>query len=420
MISALRQRDFALLWTGGLISLTGDWILLAALPFYIYGRTGSALATSGTFAVMGLPWLLFGSVAGVFVDRWDRRRTMIACDGVRTVLLLGLLLVPATGALWPVYVVTFLETSIGTLFGPARNALVPAVVPEERLTAANSLRAASDNLARLAGPPIGGLLLVAIGFSGAIVADSLSYLGSAVAITLMRVSRRTEPEAEVAEVGSALRAVWSDWHEGLRAVVGDRLLTALFVAVGAAMLADSLLSGALVPFIKNVVHTDARGFGWLMTCRGLGGLIGSLIIGYLAFMRPGRMLSTSLAALGLIVLAATVFRPLPAEMVLMGLAGVPAIGWMVAEQTILQTRVEDRLRGRVFATYMTTSAVLATGGLILAGALVGVVGTITVIYMTAGLYLAAGAIGLLMILREEHGSATAAALEEGAAEAQPA
>lgn len=97
MLATLRRRDFALLWSGGLISMTGDWMLLVALPIYVYQATGSALATGAIFAAELLPNALFGSVAGVFVDRWDRKRTLVVTNALLTLSVLPLLLVPQTG-----------------------------------------------------------------------------------------------------------------------------------------------------------------------------------------------------------------------------------------------------------------------------------------------------------------------------------
>ena len=94
MLATLRQRDFALLWFGGLISIMGDWMLLVALPIYVYGLTGSALATGAMFAAGLLPNVILGSVAGVFVDRWDRKRTMVAANLLMAVSLLPLLVAP--------------------------------------------------------------------------------------------------------------------------------------------------------------------------------------------------------------------------------------------------------------------------------------------------------------------------------------
>src|SRR5262245_949693 len=106
MWNVLRRRNFALVWTGGLISLTGDWVLFVGLPLYVYDRTGSALATGAMLLARLLPMVLLGSVAGVFVDRWDRRRTLIVANLLLAAGLLPLLAV--TGPLWPVYAVAML------------------------------------------------------------------------------------------------------------------------------------------------------------------------------------------------------------------------------------------------------------------------------------------------------------------------
>src|SRR3712207_6800501 len=149
MLATLRQRNFAFLWAGGLISVFGDWVLIAALPFHVYTLTGSALAASSMLIAYTLPGLLFGSVAGVFVDRWNRKRIMVIADLLRAVLLLLLLAFRSRDWLWVVYVVAFVESAVGQFFGPARGALIPRLAGESHLVAANSLNALSDNLARL-------------------------------------------------------------------------------------------------------------------------------------------------------------------------------------------------------------------------------------------------------------------------------
>src|ERR671927_398560 len=103
MLATLRQRNFALLWLGGMISFAGDWALFIALPVYVYDLTGSALVMGGMFIAQTLPRLLMGSVAGVFVDRWDRRRTMVVADLLMALGLLPLLAVDSLDPLWLVY-----------------------------------------------------------------------------------------------------------------------------------------------------------------------------------------------------------------------------------------------------------------------------------------------------------------------------
>ncbi|HYF61961.1 MAG TPA: MFS transporter, partial [Herpetosiphonaceae bacterium] len=133
MIAVLRQRNFALLWSSGFISMVGDWMLFTALPIYIYQLTGSALATSISFMTRMLPGLLFGSLAGVFVDRWDRKRIMLICNLLLAASLLPLLLVRSAEWVWIVYFTTFASSLAGQFFGPAENALLPRLVGEDQL-----------------------------------------------------------------------------------------------------------------------------------------------------------------------------------------------------------------------------------------------------------------------------------------------
>jgi len=163
MIAVLRQRNFALLWVGQLISIIGDLVLLTALPFYIHQRTGSTLATGAMFLAQLVPGVVLGSLAGVFVDRWDRKRTMVITDLARAALLLLLLMVQFREWLWVIYLVAFLEAVIAQFFGPAKSALIPHLVGDQHLMAANTLNAFSHAVTYLVGPAVGGALLAWLG-----------------------------------------------------------------------------------------------------------------------------------------------------------------------------------------------------------------------------------------------------------------
>ncbi len=133
MLTVLRQRDFALLWVGGLASSIGSTMLVIALPFYVYTRTGSALATGAMFIAEMVPAVLLGSVAGVFVDRWDRQRTMIVADVSRAALLPLLLTIQTRDGLWAIYVVAAAESAISQLFAPANGPSVTVAVTSRNL-----------------------------------------------------------------------------------------------------------------------------------------------------------------------------------------------------------------------------------------------------------------------------------------------
>src|ERR687886_779951 len=149
MLTVLRQRNFALLWFGGLISIAGDWVLYIALPLYVYQLSGSTFATGAMFIAGIVPGLFISPIAGVFVDRWDRKRTLIVTNLLSALSLLPLLAVHSAEAVWIVYVVQFVESAIGQFIQPAKSALLPRLVSEEHLLQANSLNSLNNNLARL-------------------------------------------------------------------------------------------------------------------------------------------------------------------------------------------------------------------------------------------------------------------------------
>ena len=156
-----RRPDLAKLVGAGLVSLTGDWLLAIGLTYAVYDLTGSTMASAGVFLTSLLPQVLVGLVAGVLVDRWDRRRTMIAANLVLAVGLLPLLLVDGAGLIWVVYPVLVFEAVVETFFAPAEQAMLPRVVDDSdsaELVTANALNGQAQNLSRLAGGALGGVL----------------------------------------------------------------------------------------------------------------------------------------------------------------------------------------------------------------------------------------------------------------------
>ncbi len=156
MLAVLRQRNFSLLWIGQIISNVGDWVLFVALPFYIYFLTGSTLATGIMFIVQTLPRLFFGSVAGVFVDRWNRKYTMVIANMIQSLILIPLFLVHSQQFVWIVYICAFTDSLVSQFFNPAQTAIIPMLVEEKDLLPANSLNSMSQELTRLVGPSLGG------------------------------------------------------------------------------------------------------------------------------------------------------------------------------------------------------------------------------------------------------------------------
>lgn len=190
MLSVLYQRNYALLWIAGLISSLGTWALYTALPFYVYDQTGSAIATGAMVAAQTVPRIALSSIAGIFVDRWDRKRTLVVADLTRALLLLPLVAIHSRDWLGVIGVIAFAEAVVSQFFNPAREALLPHLVDESNLPDANALDASSGPLIRLIAPALGGALLALLGVSTLVLVDVVSYVVSAALILLIRLSPR--------------------------------------------------------------------------------------------------------------------------------------------------------------------------------------------------------------------------------------
>ena len=284
MLATLRQRNFGLLWSAGLISLAGDWMLRIALPIYVYQLTGSALATSTMLIAGMLPDLLFGSIAGVFVDRWDRKRTMVICNLLLAIGLLPLLVVRSAEQIWLLYLVAFCESTIAQFFGPAENALLPQLVGEEHLVAANSLNSLNNNLARLIGPALGGIVAGLTGVVGVALLDAATFLLAAALIALIsgtyKPLKSTAAE-EPSSVGQAWAAVPREWLAGLQLIRQERIVMILFALIAITSLGEGVFGVLFVVFVNRILGGGAQEIGWLMSAQAVGGLIGGGLVGWL-------------------------------------------------------------------------------------------------------------------------------------------
>ena len=400
MFAVIRQRNFTLLWFGQLASAIGDLALFVALPFYIYERTGSTLATGAVFLVSTLPRLLFAPMAGVLVDRWDRKRVMIAADLLRAAVLLVLLLAPFYGWVWLIYPVDFLLSSISQFFRPAKDAIVPRLVDNERLVEANSLNALGVNLAIVLGPSLGGALLAYTGLVTVVLLDAASFLTSAGLIAL--ITHTSDGPAEAATthtpVTAAAAGVWRDWLEALIWLRDQRMITGAFLIAGIGALAQGIINVLLIVFAKDVLHAGPLEFGWLATAQGAGSIVGSALIAVVGrLLLPQRMVALGHAAVGIILLLLVSFPFLPLALGLSVLQGIPVMGLSIGLNVLFQTRTSDRYLGRIFGTYEMTQALLQILGMAFASIWGHRLGVIPMLEIAACLYSLAGLAGMAIL-----------------------
>jgi len=400
MLIVLRQRNFALLWFGQLASTIGDMVLFVALPFYIYDRTGSALATGAMFIVQTMPSLLLSPLAGVLVDRWNRKRVMVVADLLRALVLLPLFIFNSPEWLWLIYPIAFVKMSISQFFVPAKSAIIPSLVAKKYLMKANSLSAIGTCLASLVGPSLGGLLLGLVGLHIVVLLDASSYVISGVLISLISLSPdMVGGQIKTGNSAAANRVIiWRDWLEGLRLVKREYLILSIFVAAGIGTLGQGIINVLLVVFINDVLGAGALEFGWLATAQGAGALIGGFIIGQVGkFLSPTCLIILGVGTSGLIFVAIINLPALPLILVLAILVGVPVMGFSIGVETLLQSSTADCYLGRIFGTYETGQALFTLGGMGLASILGDFLGVVAMLNIAGGLYCSAGLVALVML-----------------------
>lgn len=427
MIATLRTRNFALVWLAGLISLTGDWLLMIGLPIYTYTLTGSALATSVMFMAAILPQLLLGSIAGVFVDRWSRKWTMVITNALLALGLVPLLLVHNVCTLWIVYAVALVESIIAQFFTPAESAILPTLVCEDQLVPANSLSALNRNLGRLGGPALGGLVVAWMGLSGVALLDALSFIIAAALVLGVtqaphQATAGTHDPSKAAgqSIAQAEKGIVREWLAGLRLVPGSRVLKVYLTMFAAMGLGEGIFAVLLVVFAERVLHGGAELLGLMMSAQAAGGLLGSLIVGPLGkHVSPYRLLGVCVLLFGIIDLAIVdvpAFVPLAAAvtvvLALFVAVGIPSVGLSIGIDSGVQMAVPNDYLGRIVGAATALMSLLMLAGMALAGTLGDRIGVVPMLNVQGGMYTCAG---LLVLLTLRHVPARAAVSSEATA-----
>ena len=407
MLAVLRQRNFALVWFAGLISLTGDWFLIVARPLVVYQLTGSVAATALAAASRLLPQLFLGSVAGVFVDRWDRRRTMLACNILLGCSLLPLVFVRSADWLWLLYLQSIVQSILAQFLRPAENALLPRLVAEPDLVPANALNGLNNNLARLVGPPLGGLAVATWGLTGAALIDAASFFIAAGMLALVqidgRVVRSTTADAAPDHLPArALTKMWRDLATGLALVRQNRLIAVIFLFWAVSGIGEGLFSALFAPFVTTVLQGGSVAFGTIVAAQAVGGLVGSAAIGHIGKrISPGKLLGYGALGLGAIDLctinAHRVAPGLLLPVIFMVLVGIPGSGIDVGSTTLIQTTVADEYRGRIFGAISATGALFMLVGTALAGTLGDRLGIVALLNVEGFLFVASGFVVLAVV-----------------------
>ncbi|MSQ28593.1 MAG: MFS transporter [Dehalococcoidia bacterium] len=350
VFSSLRHRDYRYLWIGTVCSSAGMWIQQVTLGWLVYDMTGSSVLLGAVNGIRALPFLFTGPFAGVTADRVDRKKLMLYTQLVLTVtpFIMGVLVLSGQAEVWHVFVFTIL-TGIGWSFNqPVRQALVGSVVPRQDLPNAIALNSAAFNLTRIVGPAVGGLLILVFTAGGNFIVQGLAYMGVAFMIWRMHVP----PNPPVPQGVSVLQSL----REGARWVIQEPTVRVLMALAWVPAVFGMPYHSLMPIFAEDVLHVGPVGLGLLLAATGVGAFAGAM--GVASANRAenrGRVLLISLACWGATLVGFSQISKtgsMPLSMLSLVITGLVQQTYMATNQTLLQIRIPNELRGRVMSLYM--------------------------------------------------------------------
>ncbi len=336
-------RDYLLLTGGNVFSAIADNILFLALLAKVYELTQSPLNIGIIAIVEALPFILIGPIAGFFIDRWDRKKIMVAADLFNLIIVSGLIWVID---LWQIYLIAFLS-AIGTaIFQPANNSLLPNLIQRELFLLGNSFRATVQNIRQMIGPALGGTLVTFAGFPVACLATALFFGLSAICTFFIRASGYAEKNVNASEEKLSF---WQNFTAGWRVIFSHPVVKFIVIYQSLIVFVLSMQAPLVYVFAETVLHQGPWLTGLLFSTVGIGGIAGGFIMS-----AWGHRIKNKLAFLlmvlfydGVILLGFSLNTYIPLTIVLFSLLGVIGTVNGVIFNTILQEEIPDSMRGRV-------------------------------------------------------------------------
>ncbi len=358
--SALRRRNYRLLWTGTLVSNTGDWLDMIALNWLIVAQSGGAMDLAVVNLCRAIPILALALVGGAVADRLERRRLLITIQLASMTLAVVLTALAVLGTT-PVWALALIAAGRGAAFAfnlPARHALIPMLVPRVELPNAVALNLVTLNATKVLGPMLAGLMIAQFGLTVCFALNALSYL--AVLFTLYRMDLPPPPDGADAPVQRETigRAILS----GLRYVMARQVLYMLvLVALVPVFLGQPFLF-LLAVFAHDALDWGPTGFGILTSAAGLGSVLGALVIGGFAdLLRRGIVMLVLLLAFGLSLLAFAANPVAVLAPVILIVSGATYMSYNTALTSIMQMTIEDAYRGRVMSMMFMNRGLMPLG-----------------------------------------------------------
>ena len=369
-VRALRSRNYRLFFTGQIISLTGSWMTRIATSWLVYRLTDSAVLLGIVGFASQIPSFLLGPIAGVWVDRWDRHRTLVITQSLSMIQSFSLAALALTGTakIWEIILLALFQGVITAFDMPARQSFVIQMVDRrEDLGNAIALNGSMVNSASLVGPAIAGVVIAAVGEGYCFLIDGISYIAVIVSLLSMRI---TIPQARRPQ-----REVMHELNEGWHYVKGSLPIRSILLNLGLVSMFGFLYSVLMPIFAAEVLHGGPNTLGFLMSAVGVGALIGTASLTMRkSIVGLGRRIVVATALAGAALIAFGWSHILWLSILILPFVGFGLMQQMAPSNTILQTIVDDEKRGRVMSFYAMAFLGMVPFGSLLTGWLAARVG----------------------------------------------
>jgi len=391
---------FRRLAIGQLVSTFGDFLAIFAIFSIVSFRLhGSPAQVAGIMIAYMLPAGFVSPAAGVFVDRWNVKRTMIASDLIRSVLIL--ILIRST-SLWSIYGVLIALSTVSSFFIPAQTIGLRSLVPPAGLMAANALNMQIMQLTTIITPGIAALLVKGLGEKFCFWLDAGSFVFSAAMVSTIAIGRA----APVAK--KALATVFADLHEGLRYIFTHASLGFTILSMGAGLFAIRCFSALIAVYVRDILHADTGLFGSVSVLVGVGMIVGTQFVTRMAkSFSKERLMMTGLFVVAFGILMLAIFGNVPITVAATLTIGVGVALIIISAQTLMQGQTPLDMLGRVTSTMMSVLSFAQVGGLALSGSIAQVVGIRNSYYATSALLVLIAGAGWSVVSRRTASAAMA-------------
>ncbi|MCU1236235.1 MAG: major facilitator superfamily 1 [Candidatus Solibacter sp.] len=388
----LRTPAVKRLWIAQIISVFGDFLaIFAILSLVTFQLHGTAAQVAMVLVSFIAPFAIISPIAGVFVDKWDVKSTMIASDLIRGLLVMTLLFVRD---IYTIYGILFVMSIFSSFFVPAQSIAVRTLAPAGGLLAVNGLMSQAMQAAQIITPSISGVLVDWLGANACFLLDSLSFFASAGLVFSLSIRRQASP------VAASASSVRESFLAGFRFIFTHSAISFVMIAMACGMFGVRCFGALLSVWVRDILRSDAKLFGLLSTLIGVGMIAGTQCLRrFTAHITPQRIVVYGLAGMGLAVLVTAVFSSLIATAVgMLGLGFFAAFN-MVTSQTLLQQETPQEMLGRVTSSLMSLLAISQVLAMLFAGPVAEIAGIRNLYFGSAAMLIGIAAIGLTWLRR---------------------